>query len=266
MKLAVLFWFYKNPAVCKNRLELIKKHNPDIKIYGLFGGRKKEAGTFRKQLAGYLDDFYISSYADQSRSWKWIHGDLMVLEWFTGRGKQLPWNSVVVVQWDMLILGPLKKQFPGLRQGQLFLSGYRALDKNIEKKWRWTKGRRLDERPQYLAFQKFVREKYNYTKRLKCCLFILQVFPRAFFQKWQKLPNRQQGMLEYSLPTYADMLNVPIYKRKLGVWWFNKRAHQGMTPLNARGKQINDLFIASELRKKKGYRIFHPYTKRFSGE
>ena len=35
MNLAILFWFYKEPEVCENRLQLLKKYNPDLKILGL---------------------------------------------------------------------------------------------------------------------------------------------------------------------------------------------------------------------------------------
>jgi len=35
MKLAILFWFYKEPEICQNRLELLRQNNPTISIYGL---------------------------------------------------------------------------------------------------------------------------------------------------------------------------------------------------------------------------------------
>jgi len=38
MKLAVLFWFYKEPEICHNRLEILRQHNPTVPIYGLYGG------------------------------------------------------------------------------------------------------------------------------------------------------------------------------------------------------------------------------------
>ena len=37
-RLAILFWFYKKPFVCRNHLLILKKYNPDLKIYGLYGG------------------------------------------------------------------------------------------------------------------------------------------------------------------------------------------------------------------------------------
>src|SRR3989344_1974126 len=73
--LAVLFWFYKEPGVCANRLELLRRTNPGLKIYGLYGGPQKRAGLFRKKLGNHLDDFYASPF--RSSDWKWINGTAM---------------------------------------------------------------------------------------------------------------------------------------------------------------------------------------------
>ena len=99
--IAVVFWFYKEPEICINRLKLIKKYNPKIKIFGLFGGNQNEESLYNEKLGGYLDDFYTHPSADSD--WKWIHGDLMLLDWYKDRGQKLKWDSVVIVQWDMLV-------------------------------------------------------------------------------------------------------------------------------------------------------------------
>ena len=46
MELAILFWFYKEPEICLNRLKILKKYNPDLKIFGLFGGDIKEEKNY----------------------------------------------------------------------------------------------------------------------------------------------------------------------------------------------------------------------------
>jgi len=266
MQLAVLFWFYKEPEICENRLQLIKKGNPDIKIFGLYGGKKSDAQKYKKKLSKYLSDFYVSAYHNKPKRWKWIHGDIMLLEWYLKRGRKLRWDSVVVTQWDILVIGSVKKQFAGIKKGEMFLSGLRVLDRNIEKKWNWTQAKHPKNRKDYLAFKEYIREKYNYTSKLLCCLFILELFPRDFFKKWQLLPSKEMGMLEYSLPTHAKILHTPFFKKNLGVWWFNKKDNKRNTPLNARGIKIKESFIRSELKKKRGFRIFHPYRKMWSGD
>ena len=261
MKLAVLFWFYKEVDICKNRIKLIKKYNPKIKIFGLYGGDKKKAKYFNGKLKNYLDDFYISAHCNKHGDWKWINGDLMILDWYNNQGRELKnWDSVVIVQWDALVLGNIKKQFSGIKKGEIFISGIRILDKYIEEKWSWTK-LKSDERKNYLNFQKYVMEKYGYKNKLLCSLFILQIFSRDFFNCWLTVEDKEIGMLEYKIPTYAKIFNIPIYRKDLGVWWFNKNAKRGETPLNARGVEVKEKLINSELNKKNGFRIFHPYFK-----
>lgn len=259
MKLAIIFWFYKEADVCINRLELIKQHNPKIKIYGLYGGNLKDASFYQKKLGKYLDNFFVSTLCNKRRDWKWINGDLMILDWYQNRGKNLSnWDSVLVVQWDALVLGDIKKQFPGIKKDEVFISGTRILDNNVESKWHWTKPG-SKRRNNFLRFKKYVEKKYDYKNKLWCSLFILQVFPKSFFKKWNLIENKELGMLEYKIPTYAKILNFSFYKRNLGIWWFSKKVEK--LPLNARPKEIGKEFIDKELKKKNGYRIFHPYFK-----
>ncbi|MBT3356502.1 hypothetical protein HN784_05095 [bacterium] len=266
MKLAILFWFYKEPEVCLNHLKLIKKHNPNSKIFGLYGGIKKDAKQYKAKLNKYLDDFHVSELCDKPRNYKWIHGDLMILDWYQNKGISLTnWDSVAVVQWDALILGDIKKQLPGIKKGEIFISGTRILDNYIEERWNWTKkGDR--ERPNYLKFQKHIEDKYNYKNKLLCSLFIFQVFPKNFFDKWSTVENKELGMLEYKIPTYAKIFNIPIYRRDLGVWWFNEKAYKGETPMNAMEEEISENLISTELKKEDGFRIFHPYFKKWGAK
>lgn len=256
MKLAILFWFYKNPRICKNRLQLLKKHNPHLSIFGLYGGDVKKAGWYEKRFKNYLDDFYASPFTDVR--WKWINGDLMILDWYEKRGRGLEWDSVAVIQWDMLVFDSLEAQFAGLKKGQMFLSGLKALNKNTETRWWWTRPDR-EQRKNYLSFLKYIKSRYNFHQKAACCLFILQVFPRQFFEKFLTVKNRQVGMLEYKIPTYAKIFKIPFYKKDFGVSWFDKKSIRKNMPLNAQKTEVDKDFIQSELKKRKGFRIFHPY-------
>lgn len=258
MNLAILFWFYKEPEICKDRLELIKRFNPEVAIYGLYGGPVDEAKKYSGFLQEYLDDFYITSFVDKESSWLWINGDIMILDWYESRGKNLVWDSIMIVQWDMLIYDSIVRQFKDMTKDQIFLSGYRTLDKGIEGKWNWTRpdGK---ERENFLRFMNYVDKEYNYRKKLKCCLFILEIFPRSFFEQWSKVKDKEVGMLEYRIPTFAEIFHTPVFQKDVGVWWFNKKAYEGKTPMNARALEIEKKYIEKQLRKNDGYRIFHPY-------
>ena len=259
MKLAVIFWFYKNVPVCTNHLQILKKHNPDLKIFGLYGGDRERAEGFRKKLSPYLDNFYICPF--RGSRWKWFHGDLVLLDWFNKRGKKLRWDSVAIVQWDMLVFDSLQRIFQGLKKDQIFLSGLRQLSPFIEKRWTWTKKPTRIRRYQYLKFVDYLKEYYGYKNRLLCCLFILEVFPRKYFKCFNQVVDKELGMLEYKVPTYTKIFGIPFYKKDIGIWWFNNKTAM---PLNARVIEVKNNYIKKELSKKSGWRIFHPYFKNWA--
>lgn len=255
MKLVILFWFYKEADICLNRLELLKRTNPNLKIYGLYGGPQKKALFFRRVLGNYLDDFYVSSF--HSPDWKWMNGDLVILDWYAKRGRRLSWDSIAVVQWDMLVFGPLRKIFKGIKKNEIFLSGFRTITSKIERRWDWTKPRGA-ERANYLRFLEYVRKNYGYRAKARICLFILQVFPRAFFERYLRVKNRNVGMLEYKIPTYAKIFDIPVFRKNLGVQWDGGKKNR---PLNAIPREIGAAYIKRQLRKRGGWRVFHPYYR-----
>ena len=94
MKLAILFWFYKEPEVCKNRLEILRQNNPKTPIYGVYGGNPQEAEQFESVLSPYLDDFH-AFIEDKDSLWKWLQGDLLLTHWYRERGKDLDWDTIL---------------------------------------------------------------------------------------------------------------------------------------------------------------------------
>jgi hypothetical protein len=241
--LAALFWFYKQPDVCANRLELLRRHNEGVRVYGLFGGPPDEAAAFEARLGPRLDDFYVAPPADPQ--WKWLNGDLVLLDWYDRRGRSLGWDQVAVVQWDMLVLGSLRDQFPGLQPGQMSLPHLRHLDAAGEAAWYWTSGRRDD----YLQFRRHVRDTRGYDRQALGCGFMFAIMPRAFFEHYGAVTGKELGFLEYKVPTYAEIFGIPFYEKDFGVG----------TAMNALNQQIGGDFIRDELAKVAGWRLFHPY-------
>jgi len=182
----------------------------------------------------------------------------MILDWYKKRGRNLDWDSIAIIQWDTLVLDSLSKQFPGIKKNQIFLSGVRPLDSEVERHWDWTRTD-SDERKNYLAYIEYIKKEYNYSDGLLASLFIFQIFPRIYFEKYLSVSNKGIGMLEYKVPTYAKIFNLPFYNKDLGVRWFSDEAK----PLNAIPEEIKDDYIMEQLSKDKGWRIFHPYYKIF---
>lgn len=259
--LAIVFWFYKEPETTKNHLELIRKHNPDRKIYGVFGGDPKETDVYKELLADELDDFWAYPGTYGTDAWtKWIHGDLMLLDWYDKRGRNLAWDSVAITQWDMLVLGDIASLTPGLQKNDVFFSGYRDLDAAVENRWSWTKPG-SKHRQDYENFRAYTVAQHDYTPPLKCCLFIYEVLNRHFFDAYLAVEDKKLGMLEYKDPTLAYIFGLNIYEYDVGVYWKDTRQSTDTSPLNAMSVPIEKSYIEAELAKPNGWRLFHPYEQ-----
>jgi hypothetical protein len=253
-ELALLFWFYKDLAVTRNHLELIRHHNPGRPVYGLYGGPGKGATRFLTGLGDLLDDFWV--YPDtygSGEDHKWMEGDLLLLDWFDQRGRHLEWDSVAVVQWDLLVLGDIGAVLPGLGKGELYFSGYRTLPTTFEPEWQWT-APGGEHRTDYEEFRKAVATAFGYRRRPKQCLFVLEVLTKEFFERYLDFPFKHLGMLEYRVPTAAAVFGLPVYRRSIGCGWDGRLA-----PINAVWEGIDTAYIARQLRRSAGWRLFHPY-------
>ena len=117
---AILFWCYKEAGVCANRLRLLRHYNPAAPIYVLFGGAAAESQQFETEFLPYIDDFYVYP-GEKSSQWKWVNGDMLISQWFSERGHRLRWDSIAVIQWDMLVFAPVEELFENLKENELLL-------------------------------------------------------------------------------------------------------------------------------------------------
>lgn len=268
MKLAILFWFYKDVDVCENRLQITKKYNPNLKIYGLYGGKIEEENIFRDRLWEYLDDFYMVNEKDSFR--KWIHGDLFLLEWYQNRWKFLEGDSFVISQWDLLAFDSFENIFPWLQQDQIYLPNYGVVNELVENNWHWTSLEAFNkialdhpERPHmrecFLQFREYVKYNYNFTDLLPYCIFMTGILPRIFFEKYGTIENIELGFLEYKIPTYAKIFWLHVYEKNL--WETPDFNLIPQSPMNARPVEIASEYIHDELAKSDWRRVFHPYYK-----
>lgn len=279
MKLAILFWFYKEPEVCKNRLELLRQGNPKTPIYGLYGGDLAEVEHYKLALGKYLDDFY--SFPESKDSlWKWLQGDLLLTHWYRERGKNLTWDTVLIVQWDMLVFGAVEQLFSMLQKDQILLSGLRPVAQ-VEDDWTWVAPKIPEHRQQYLEFLEHIRKTYDYQQEPLGCLFIVACLPRIFLDQYSKVEQPELGFIEYRIPMYAQIFGIPFCENHpFQAWWVDadpvfrvknpiKRAFNALhlrfnpNPLNPARRDISLIPIYKHLNSQTGSRVFHPYQQIF---
>ncbi len=261
-RVAILFWFFKEPQVCRRRVEALRRLNPDTPIYGLYGGPAEDAESAAFAVGPACDDLYAYEGAESSH-WKWIHGDQIIADWYARRGRNLPWDSVLVVQWDMLLTAPVSALLPDLRPGEAIFSGLRPMAEVVSW-WGWGGLGGDVQRMELAAFKALLADSFAADDdALWCCLFLTAVLPRAFLQAYVDAGMPEPGFLEYKLPTLARRFGVPTREAPmLKAWWRSDPATRDAPPrdraLNTTREPIEAALIATEMSRPDGRRAFHP--------
>ena len=274
MKLACLFWCYKEPALCRDRLELLRRHNPTTPIYVLFGGAPDQADRVRAAFGELVDDFY--TFTDPPPAglepegeggfragtfWKYTHGDLLIAAWHRDRGRELAFDTLVVVQWDMLVFGPLEQVFECLGPGEALFSGLRPVSE-VQHRWIWATPSRPDSWKEYQAFRAHVRDVTGYQGEPLCCLTIVMALPRTFLDRYVELERPELGFIEYRLPTWAAAWGVPLCREHpFRPWWGTTERYRLFSPLRALPREIWAPTLALNLLRPGGARVFHPWWR-----
>ncbi|MEE7479145.1 class I SAM-dependent methyltransferase [Methylobacterium hispanicum] len=264
-RLAVLFWFYHEPEICAARLRHLRALNPDTPIYGLFGGSLSDAAAIAAQLGTLLDDLYVYG-EERDPVWKHRHGDQLIAAWHRDRGRQLVWDTLVVVQWDMLVLRPLAELFGSLRTGEALFSGFRPAAE-VADWWGWLNPRNPERVVDRDAFQNYLRDRQGYEGPLWCCLFIVVCLPRIFLDRYVEAGHPEIGFLEYKIPTLARAFGIPIREdHPFKPWWAadpqTKGAPDSDRLLNAVGADVPREIIEAEGAAGRGA-IIHPFRQHF---
>jgi len=268
MNLACLFWCYKAPSLCENRLRIFRLHNPTTRVFALFGGDPALAPDFERRLTPYVDDFYAFR-EDRTERWKWRHGDRMIARWFSDRGHALDWDSIFVLQWDMLVFDRLERQFPSLQKGELLISGLRPVAEVSQ----WWSHLRVgtQERAEYEQFLAFVGTRYGFRSDPMCGLFIVVCLPREFLARYSPIPDPELGFLEYKVPVYAQIFGTPLRQSPPhDPWWDDDpraiaRSVLGRA-LNAGKQNVPLRVIEAHRMMPGGRRIFHPVFRHYPME
>lgn len=249
MKRIIIYRFHKKPAICRNHLIFLKKLNPNTPIYGLYGGLKKDEQIFKKYLSPHLNGFY--ELGRKPKSWKWMHGDLAVSQWFRDVGKKIDFDVLHVIEWDLLLFESIEKLFKPIPKNAIGLTALQPL-KKIEHRWYWTT--REPYRTNWEEFLNYVKEKYNYEKEPFSSLGAAMTLPRSFLEKYSRMKIPAQVHDELRLPLFAQIMGYKLYNTGFYKHQKNERRY-----FNLLAQQIKIGTIKQELKKPRGRRVFHPY-------
>lgn len=258
MKLAILFWIYKEPEICAERARLLRRFNPDTPIYVLYGGEVEDAPIFAEALKTWTDDFYTFPEPWPALK-KWLQGDQLLSAWHRERGVQLDWDTFFIAQWDLLLLSPLAELCGSLGTDQVLLPGLRPI-REVRDWWWWTRPN-SEEGEEYQRFVDALGERF--PEDPYCCNFLAGALPRRFMDDYARIENPDLGFLEYKMPVYAQVFGFDFCRDHQfnPIWQAENRSrllrvfdtfHAEKTPIPRPVAFLNAKLPG-------GRRVFHPY-------
>ena len=255
MKRIILFRFHTDVDVCRNSLRLLKKYNPEVEIFGLFGGQEDDLDIFQKILNPYLESIYC--IRGKSLYWKRTHGDLAMKSWYENTGKTLSFDTLYYIEWDLLLFESLEKIYGHIPENGVGLTSLTLL-KNIEKEWFWLSSESL--RIQWRCLLGFVKDKYGYDQEPFACEFGGACIPRGFLEAYSNAEIPELCHDELRIPLFSQVFNFKFYNTNICKQWFDESEKQFF---NCDNKEISLSTITKELAKQSGRRAFHPIRKMF---
>jgi hypothetical protein len=248
-KSIIIFRFHKNPHICLNRLEILKFYNPDIPIYGIYGGNEDDFRQFDDLLHEHISGIYIIKNRD--REWKWKNFDLALRDWYNNFGKHIDFDMAYVSEWDLPVFGSLKEIYAGISNGEVGLTGLIPLS-SIENQWFWTAGTQRDE---YIQLFEFAKDTYKYSKTPMASLGPGLCLPKSFLADYSAMTVPELCNDEIRVPLFAQISGYIIRDTGFFRDWHNPRERQYF---NCDTQPIASDTIAGEL-KNGSRRVFHPF-------
>lgn len=256
MKRIILFRYHGDFEKQIQRLELIRKFNPSIPVYGLYGGEAKYHARASSLLGDYLEHNYLIQ--DYPTEFKWMHADYVYKDWHRDIGKHLDFDMLHVVEWDLLLLDSIDNLYAHIPHNALGCTGLVELEK-IEKRWYWAKN--AFRRSELARFVEGVREKYHITPRLYGMLGPGVCLPRSFLDRFIELEHPLHEINEeLRIPIWAQILDHPLVNTGFRRDWFSRKE---IHAFNAYEGDVKERVIRKAMRRKSGRRAFHPYRSSF---
>lgn len=259
MKLAVLIQFHSDPLLVRNRARLVRALDPDLAVYGSYGGPERVydvAGAgWRALLRPWMDDVFC--IRGRTTFWKRFHTDLAVCDWYRGAGQSFDFDAVAILQWDLLTLSPLSDLYAHVPPNTVGVTALAPLD-SVARKWPWL--RYKGWRSELEALKEHVEKEYGYRGEPYASLGPGTLLPRAFLEHYASLDLPELCHDEVRLPLFAHALGFDVVDNGFHGRWFDSEEERFF---NADKAPIRRDTVVSELARADGRRVFHPYHRPF---
>ena len=248
-----LFRYHNNLEICKNRLKLFRQINPDVKVYGLFGGKEEDFDDSHSQLKDYFEGNYCLK--GKSNLWKWKNGDLAIRQWYLDYGKHLDFDMLHLLEWDLLMTCPIEEIYAHIPKDTLGVTGLISLEK-VEEEWFWTRDPLQKEN--WNKLKDHVKKKYNFHGPYFASVGPGLMLTKSFLEQYAKDHIPEYCNDELRLPLFASALKLEMKDTGFLKKWFSKTEKKYF---NCNENNISLKSLMKQLNKKNGRRVFHPFRE-----
>lgn len=218
MKRVILLRFHKDVHVVQNRIDILKHFNPAIPIHGLFGGVENEFTLFKKSLKG-LESLHFLSITE--RDIKWRFSDWNILKWFTEFGKNVDFDVLHTIEYDLLLLDKIEHIYPYKKEEKnIYVTSLIELEQ-IKPLWNWYQKPQEYPVEEEKEFEKLMKEKYH-IKVLYGSMAPGSTFTREFLEGYEKLSLPLIAHDEVRVPAIAQILGIDIKDTNFVPDWFDE--------------------------------------------
>jgi hypothetical protein len=251
----VLFHFHAHFELCRPRIELLRRFNPGVEIFGLYGGESARVDEARRLERSGVN--HVFENEGRSPAWNKKNTDLAVAGWYRSVGRTLPFGRVHVVQWDLLFFAPLDRMYPSLSPEAVALTGLVPLEA-IAHFWDWTANAPLSIESERLLSQ--TRERFGFTGGSYACIGPGYSLSRRFLELYSQLEIDDTGHDELRLPLFAQILGFELADTGFYPRWMDPKVER---VFNADAQEVDPAVVESELVRPEGRRVFHPCRDHF---
>jgi len=241
MKDAALYVFYSSPRTCARRLRLMRSFSPDAFFYGICTDRPGQQQRYRPVFDA-LDDAWAFPFVDPK--WHWHNLDQVVCTWFVRHGNNLPFDRLLVLDWDVLLLDSITRWTAPLREQSV-----RFIDvwKNVEtENNHWTHS----SKPAFVEFCSQFADKNAQAPVFHNAFLFAYALPRRALEDCARAVLDYSGYCEYRLPTLLHSRGYELQNFSRPDDWHRFA--------NVNGRSISRELIQKELARPDGWRLFHP--------
>ena len=251
MKRIIIYRYYHKFENNKQLLKFLKYLNPEVEIFGLFGGHEDQYNVATEYLKDELTHNYLIK--DKDTEWKWKNSDMTYQLWYNDYGHNVDFDVMHAIEWDLLYFEPLDKLFSHVPLNSLALTGLIPLSK-IQDEWYWTK--HPPYHVEWLQMMEYFKKEYNYNQKPYGMLGPGTTLPRVFLEKIKNISIPLGALDELRLPMWGQVFGLNIEDTKFYRHWFSKKEFK---VFNSNAFDVDIKTIKAELNKYSGRRVFHPF-------